>query len=297
MPLRAYEAPTPRDTRASLGIAADAVVIGAFVGVQKLSPRGLDAVAARARRGAVRRAAVLAAARRRPGRAAAPRDRASASRPTRIRFVPWDRAHGARALRARRPRARHDALHRRRHDDRRARGGRAGRHAHRAPPRRAGGREHAHARRDSTTSSRPTTTRSSRSPCGSAAMRRCARRPRRACGARCRTRRAPTRSRYTRSLERALVAAHASVRQDLTRMHLHILGICGTFMGGIAAIAQRAGHRVTGCDANVYPPMSTQLDGARHRADRRLRRGAARPASRATRTCSSSATSCRAAIR
>ena len=42
-------------------------------------------------------------------------------------------------------------------------------------------------------------------------------------------------------------------------MHLHILGICGTFMGGIAAIAQSAGHRVTGCDANVYPPMSTQL--------------------------------------
>ena len=43
-------------------------------------------------------------------------------------------------------------------------------------------------------------------------------------------------------------------------MHLHILGICGTFMGGIAAIAQAAGHRVTGCDANVYPPMSTQLE-------------------------------------
>ncbi|MCC6212487.1 MAG: UDP-N-acetylmuramate:L-alanyl-gamma-D-glutamyl-meso-diaminopimelate ligase [Burkholderiales bacterium] len=42
-------------------------------------------------------------------------------------------------------------------------------------------------------------------------------------------------------------------------MHLHILGICGTFMGGIAAIAQQAGHRVTGCDANVYPPMSEQL--------------------------------------
>lgn len=42
-------------------------------------------------------------------------------------------------------------------------------------------------------------------------------------------------------------------------MHLHILGICGTFMGGIAAIARRAGHAVTGCDANVYPPMSTQL--------------------------------------
>jgi UDP-N-acetylmuramate: L-alanyl-gamma-D-glutamyl-meso-diaminopimelate ligase len=42
-------------------------------------------------------------------------------------------------------------------------------------------------------------------------------------------------------------------------MHLHILGICGTFMGGIAALARAAGHRVTGCDANVYPPMSTQL--------------------------------------
>jgi len=43
-------------------------------------------------------------------------------------------------------------------------------------------------------------------------------------------------------------------------VHLHILGICGTFMGGIAAIAQAAGHRVSGCDANVYPPMSTQLE-------------------------------------
>jgi UDP-N-acetylmuramate: L-alanyl-gamma-D-glutamyl-meso-diaminopimelate ligase len=41
--------------------------------------------------------------------------------------------------------------------------------------------------------------------------------------------------------------------------HLHILGICGTFMGGIAAIASAAGFRVTGCDANVYPPMSEQL--------------------------------------
>ncbi|TMH79152.1 MAG: UDP-N-acetylmuramate:L-alanyl-gamma-D-glutamyl-meso-diaminopimelate ligase [Betaproteobacteria bacterium] len=43
-------------------------------------------------------------------------------------------------------------------------------------------------------------------------------------------------------------------------MHIHILGVCGTFMGGIAAIAKVAGHRVTGCDANVYPPMSTQLE-------------------------------------
>ena len=43
--------------------------------------------------------------------------------------------------------------------------------------------------------------------------------------------------------------------------HLHILGICGTFMGGIAAIAKAAGYRITGCDANVYPPMSEQLEG------------------------------------
>src|SRR5712691_2061020 len=41
--------------------------------------------------------------------------------------------------------------------------------------------------------------------------------------------------------------------------HIHILGICGTFMGGVAAIAKTAGFRVTGCDANVYPPMSEQL--------------------------------------
>ena len=43
-------------------------------------------------------------------------------------------------------------------------------------------------------------------------------------------------------------------------MHIHILGICGTFMGGIAVLAKQAGFRVTGCDANVYPPMSTQLE-------------------------------------
>jgi len=42
-------------------------------------------------------------------------------------------------------------------------------------------------------------------------------------------------------------------------MHIHILGICGTFMGGVALLARAAGHTVTGCDANVYPPMSTQL--------------------------------------
>ena len=42
-------------------------------------------------------------------------------------------------------------------------------------------------------------------------------------------------------------------------MHIHILGICGTFMGGLAALAREAGHQVTGCDSGVYPPMSDQL--------------------------------------
>ena len=45
-------------------------------------------------------------------------------------------------------------------------------------------------------------------------------------------------------------------------MHLHILGICGTFMGGIALLARALGHKVSGSDANVYPPMSTQLEAA-----------------------------------
>ncbi len=45
-------------------------------------------------------------------------------------------------------------------------------------------------------------------------------------------------------------------------MHIHIVGICGTFMGGLAQLARAAGYRVTGCDANVYPPMSTQLEQA-----------------------------------
>ncbi|MDH5179336.1 MAG: UDP-N-acetylmuramate:L-alanyl-gamma-D-glutamyl-meso-diaminopimelate ligase, partial [Gammaproteobacteria bacterium] len=43
-------------------------------------------------------------------------------------------------------------------------------------------------------------------------------------------------------------------------MHIHILGICGTFMGGIALLARAMGHEVSGSDANVYPPMSTQLE-------------------------------------
>lgn len=45
-------------------------------------------------------------------------------------------------------------------------------------------------------------------------------------------------------------------------MHIHILGICGTFMGGIAQLARAKGHKVSGCDAGVYPPMSTQLEAA-----------------------------------
>ncbi len=45
-------------------------------------------------------------------------------------------------------------------------------------------------------------------------------------------------------------------------MHIHILGICGTFMGGLAQLARAAGHQVSGCDAGVYPPMSTQLQAA-----------------------------------
>ncbi|MDZ4262464.1 MAG: Mur ligase domain-containing protein, partial [Pseudomonadota bacterium] len=43
-------------------------------------------------------------------------------------------------------------------------------------------------------------------------------------------------------------------------MHIHILGICGTFMGGVAILARQMGYTVTGSDANVYPPMSTQLE-------------------------------------
>jgi UDP-N-acetylmuramate: L-alanyl-gamma-D-glutamyl-meso-diaminopimelate ligase len=45
----------------------------------------------------------------------------------------------------------------------------------------------------------------------------------------------------------------------MTKTHIHILGICGTFMAGVALLARAAGHRVSGCDAGVYPPMSTQL--------------------------------------
>jgi UDP-N-acetylmuramate: L-alanyl-gamma-D-glutamyl-meso-diaminopimelate ligase len=50
------------------------------------------------------------------------------------------------------------------------------------------------------------------------------------------------------------------IMSTVNKAAIHILGICGTFMGGVAAIAKQAGYRVTGCDANVYPPMSTQLE-------------------------------------
>ena len=50
-----------------------------------------------------------------------------------------------------------------------------------------------------------------------------------------------------------------SANVESPAMHIHILGICGTFMGGLAALAREAGHKVTGCDSGVYPPMSDQL--------------------------------------
>ena len=91
-----------------------------------------------------------------------------------------------------------------------------------------------------------------------------------ACRPRCRRRKRPAprvrigaRARPDRIRLAAAGVAPAFTRDPSARrgliMHLHILGICGTFMGGIAAIARQAGHTVTGCDANVYPPMSTQL--------------------------------------
>ena len=52
----------------------------------------------------------------------------------------------------------------------------------------------------------------------------------------------------------------SSRRASRNPVHIHILGVCGTFMGGIAVIAKASGHRVTGCDLNVYPPMSAQLE-------------------------------------
>jgi predicted O-linked N-acetylglucosamine transferase (SPINDLY family) len=94
MPLRAYEAPVARDTRASLGVATDAVVIGAFVGVQKLSPRGLDLW--RRVLDAVPSAVLLFSPPRDDDRVALSRRVTGLGiAAERIRFMPWDRAHGA----------------------------------------------------------------------------------------------------------------------------------------------------------------------------------------------------------
>ena len=73
-------------------------------------------------------------------------------------------------------------------------------------------------------------------------------------------------------------------------MRVHILGVCGTFMGGIAAIAKEAGHDVSGADQNVYPPMSTQLEAL----GIQLVEGYEAPSTPPSRA-SSSATRCRAA--
>jgi UDP-N-acetylmuramate: L-alanyl-gamma-D-glutamyl-meso-diaminopimelate ligase len=56
-----------------------------------------------------------------------------------------------------------------------------------------------------------------------------------------------------------IVESLRAALSTIKAMHIHILGICGTFMGGLAALAREAGHKVTGCDAGVYPPMSDQL--------------------------------------
>jgi UDP-N-acetylmuramate: L-alanyl-gamma-D-glutamyl-meso-diaminopimelate ligase len=61
-------------------------------------------------------------------------------------------------------------------------------------------------------------------------------------------------------VSRAPVLKRCTTDTHTAGMHIHILGICGTFMGGVALLARAAGHKVTGCDANVYPPMSTQLE-------------------------------------
>ena len=91
---------------------------------------------------------------------------------------------------------------------------------------------------------------------------------------------------------------HARQSADVTRaMHLHILGICGTFMGGIAAIAQARRAQGDRLRRQRLSADEHAARGARHRAHRGLRRRAARRASRAARTCSSSATRSRAATR
>src|SRR6266446_2316556 len=100
----------------------------------------------------------------------------------------------------------------------------------------------------------------SRSHAGSPAIRRGARASHATSPGSSPARDSPTRA-GTRAASRTRTCARClkRTRKRHKTMHLHILGICGTFMGGIAAIAKTLGHTVSGCDANVYPPMSTQL--------------------------------------
>ncbi len=79
--------------------------------------------------------------------------------------------------------------------------------------------------------------------------------------------------------------------RNLSPMRIHILGICGTFMGGIAALARELGHTVEGSDTNVYPPMSTQLEQLGIALKQGFKAEHLQPA---TPTSSSSATRCRA---
>ena len=56
-----------------------------------------------------------------------------------------------------------------------------------------------------------------------------------------------------------LIKEILSINKNNKQKHVHILGICGTFMAGVAALAKSMGYKVTGCDANIYPPMSDYL--------------------------------------
>jgi UDP-N-acetylmuramate-alanine ligase len=84
-----------------------------------------------------------------------------------------------------------------------------------------------------------------------------------------------------------------SARNDKHSMKLHILGIAGTFMGGVAALARELGHAVEGSDQNIYPPMSTQLE----QLGIALKQGYSPRTFQATATRSWSAMRCRAAMR
>ncbi len=77
-------------------------------------------------------------------------------------------------------------------------------------------------------------------------------------------RRGPGRGERPERMGAALACYHGRAIRPGLRLgkHIHILGICGSFMGGLALLARELGFRVSGCDANVYPPMSAQLRAA-----------------------------------